>query len=763
MNKAITDGLLLTPPAFADGLDVWSSGDGTPGSNTYAGATNAAFVPSDQDFGGCLELFKTESTQRLRYMGETPLLPGCYLRVTARVKAISGNLPQVRIAAWPGGPGGNEVSGLDKTATSVALTSYGEIVEVSAIIGSGNRTGVDLVWGTEPIYAHVGLDLTGSNGGIVRVDDLTVEDITSAFHRTMMDWVDVRDYGAIGDGSTNDIAAFQAADSAANGRDLLIPQGTFRINGDLTLQSRTRFEGTLVMDEDDRLVLRGNYNYNQYFDAFGDEVLAFKKAFQALLNFTDHESLDLCGRRIEVDGPIDMQAAVANKSSFEIRRVIRNGQFNVNASSNWDEDVVTSTANYSASNATRLTNVANAANIPVGALITGNGVGREVYVRSKNVGAGEITLSQPLYGPSSSQTYTFRRFKYVLDFSAFSKISKLTLTDIEIQCNGHCSGILMSPGGETFHVKDSFITRPLDRCITSPGSGCQDLQIDRCHFASDEQSVAATNRRSVVFNVNANDAKIRSNRFQRFGHTMFLHGNGHIIIGNHLFQGDGETDGARVGGIIFTEPNVKSIITGNYIDNCFVEMTNEHDNRPDFSNEFSFGGLTMTGNIFTANDVAPWFSWIVIKPFGSGHFIQGLSCIGNTFKSLNGSIDRIDRVDTTFAGLDSTRTRNIVFEGNTFNGVSQNTINPVTLEFEQSSAASTWTLDVSAYLPFGGDARSVESVVVRADLRDSGGSVVYQNPSVVLNAGSNNNLVQLKWGQSCEGKVLVTARMDRPI
>ena len=49
MNKAITDGLLLTPAAFAQGLDVYSSGDGTAGSDTYANAINAAFIPADQD------------------------------------------------------------------------------------------------------------------------------------------------------------------------------------------------------------------------------------------------------------------------------------------------------------------------------------------------------------------------------------------------------------------------------------------------------------------------------------------------------------------------------------------------------------------------------------------------------------------------------------------------------------------------------------------------------------------------------------------
>lgn len=75
---------------------MWSSGDGTPGSDTYENAVNAAFVPTDQDFGGALEVQKAAATQKLRYMGQTPILPGCYLRITARIKAISGDLPSVR-------------------------------------------------------------------------------------------------------------------------------------------------------------------------------------------------------------------------------------------------------------------------------------------------------------------------------------------------------------------------------------------------------------------------------------------------------------------------------------------------------------------------------------------------------------------------------------------------------------------------------------------------------------------------------------------
>ena len=178
MNKAITDGVVLMPTPFAQGLDVWSSGNGTPGSDTYENAANGAFVAADQDFGGALELLKTANTQQLRYMGEIPLLPGCYLQIKARVKAISGNLPSVRIAGYAARANGSLVSNVQGFAPFVTLTSYGEVIEVSAIVGGGNRGGVDLVWGTEPIYGHFGIDLVGPNGGIVRVDDIEIEDVT---------------------------------------------------------------------------------------------------------------------------------------------------------------------------------------------------------------------------------------------------------------------------------------------------------------------------------------------------------------------------------------------------------------------------------------------------------------------------------------------------------------------------------------------------------------------------------------------------------
>ena len=762
MNKAITDGLVLMPPPFADGLDVWLAGDGTPGSDTYAGSGGGVFISADQDFSGCLEILKTEGTTRLRYMGETPILPGCYLRVTARVKAVAGSLPGVRIAGWPGQANNTVLGGVFVSGTAVQLTTYGEVVEVSAIIGTGNRTGVDMVW-TGAVYAHLGLDLTGANGGVVRIEDIVVEDITSVFLRDLMGMVDVRDYGAVGDGVTNDAPAFEAADSAADGREVLVSAGTYFLDGNVTFQNQVRFEGTVTMPADRRFILQRNFDYQTYLDAFGDEEEAFRKAFQALLNFSDHESLDLGGRRIGLTAPVDMQAANPGATTFATRRVIRNGQFQPVDGPAWDTEVVTSQASYAASAPLTLSGVVNVANIPVGALITGNGVGREVYVREVNIAQQRLTLSAELYDAEGTQTFTFQRFKYLLDFSGFADLSQFVISDVDFQCNGRASGIMLAPQGLIFHLRDCFINKPKDRGITSPGSGCQGMLIDRCQFQSNEQSLLVENRTTIGLNTNANDVKLRDNRAVMFKHWAVVGGSGTTITGNHWFHGDTAPNGVRLGGLVLTSPNPKSILTGNYIDNNFVEWTNEHDASPALGNQFSFGGLTITGNMFTANDVAPWFNWIVIKPYGPNHFIHGFSVISNVFRTLNGAIDRVEAIDTTFADLDFNRMRNVQFWGNVFHGVNEEARNPLTMTHSQPTADRTWICDTEGRLPFRGRARTVESVVPVDRLTVSGSTLGYESPWVDPEYGADRRQFRVIYGTAVSGTIRASVRMDNPL
>jgi len=172
----------LMPPAFADGLSDWSWGDGTPDGPAYDEAPFARLATGDPDFGTCLEVRKVEPVQRLRYMGELPLPCNGFVEVSARVKVLRGPLPAaVRIAAFAGGAQGSAVPGLALAGAAMVFPCHATLVTVRAVIGREARPGVDLVWDERALYAHVGLDLTGPDKGVVRVESIAVHDVTPRF------------------------------------------------------------------------------------------------------------------------------------------------------------------------------------------------------------------------------------------------------------------------------------------------------------------------------------------------------------------------------------------------------------------------------------------------------------------------------------------------------------------------------------------------------------------------------------------------------
>jgi hypothetical protein len=191
-------------------------------------------------------------------------------------------------------------------------------------------------------------------------------------------------------------------------------------------------------------------------------------------------------------------------------------------------------------------------------------------------------------------------------------------------------------------------------------------------------------------------------------------------------------------------------------------MNNEHDASPDFNSEYSFGGLTICGNLFVAIDVASWFNWIVIKPYGTGHFIQGLNVSGNVFRSHNGSVDRIDHVDETYASLDMNRARNVVMEGNTFNGVNEPVFNPLTFRHTEGSDASSWSVSTEKQLPFGGLTKSMVGLVPDGKIIRGTNTRVTEFPYTALKQGADQDELAVKWSVACRGLVHLTVRMDTP-
>ena len=342
-------------------------------------------------------------------------------------------------------------------------------------------------------------------------------------------------------------------------------------------------------------------------------------------------------------------------------------------------------------------------------------------------------------------------------------LARFNFDDVEFLLNGICSGVMLAKTGDMNCFRDCYFTRPKDRGITSIGSACQAMLVARCDFLSDEMTDLAQNRKSVAININNNDARIYDNRVVRFGHFLVANGGGHVIEGNHWFQGDNAQNGVRFGGLVLTQTNVQATVTGNYIDNCSIEWTNEHDPKPDFlGDEYSFGGLTITGNTFLASDTTLGFNWLVVKPYGSGHFIHGMSVMGNVFKALYNKINRVERVDTTFADLNYQRMRNILFHGNTFNGVTAYVANPVDITHTQATASSRWVLTINSQLPFNGYARNIESLVARSPITSSNGTRVGDMPWVQTQQGATGRQVAFNWNTAVKGTLSFRVRVDNP-
>ncbi len=143
--------------------------------------------------------------------------------------------------------------------------------------------------------------------------------------------------------------------------------------------------------------------------------------------------------------------------------------------------------------------------------------------------------------------------------------------------------------------------------------------------------------------------------------------------------------------------------------------------------------------------------------------MNGFTVANNLFKAVNGpSLDRVETVDTTYAGLDHTRTRNLTVTGNVYHSVSDRMENPVTVSVSRSSANQSWGNDVSGSLPFGGRTKIVTAIVPDGQMLDAANNGVFDQPYASVGQGSNGSEFNVTWSKPVKGRVQVTVRSDTP-
>ncbi len=90
-------------------------------------------------------------------------------------------------------------------------------------------------------------------------------------------------------------------------------------------------------------------------------------------------------------------------------------------------------------------------------------------------------------------------------------------------------------------------------------------------------------------------------------------------------------------------------------------------------------------------------------------------------------------------------------------------MSPVVLKHSQTTAADTWSVNGAAYLPFGGRARTVPSVLPDGTITTAGSVARHDLPHVFTEQGPQGTLATLRWPVAVRGAVQVTLRCDNPI
>ena len=187
---------------------------------------------------------------------------GNHLRISARVKAIAatccGAHRGIRRQCAA------QMSAASRRSDPRCLPGHGQVVEVSAIVGRAGGTASTWPGAQSPTFGHFGLDLIGDNNGSIRIESIVIEDVTAAFLPGMLDWVDVRDFGAVGDGVTTTMRRFRRRRPGRRQQTVLVPEGSITSARSSSMSAPMRFVGTLKMPRGTPAALTRSFDYPTY-------------------------------------------------------------------------------------------------------------------------------------------------------------------------------------------------------------------------------------------------------------------------------------------------------------------------------------------------------------------------------------------------------------------------------------------------------------------------------------------------------------------
>lgn len=501
------------------------------------------------------------------------------------------------------------------------------------------------------------------------------------------------------------------------------------------------------------------------------DTVAFKAAMVSLMTGT-YSFLDGCGMAVSLAylGPMATVLGISTKAVF---KCVHNFQFVADdTDGSWTtalkraddrlggHTVISTTATLTAHSVS--ITVASGAGIEVGMLVQGTGIPRETYVSA--VSGVTITLTQRVYngGTGAGVTVKFKKLPMLFDFSGFSTLSRFILKDNYFDMASLGGVIQYGEAGIGNGFEQNYIRFPALRCIVDWKLGLSGSHIDGNHFLGPENGVVSASRVAIAMTVTDNDVKIRNNRAFDFLNAVICHGGGLLATGNHFWGGSDGSDTARSAAIVLTACPTKAAITGNYIDNSSIDMSQETSG----TNRTAMGCLALTGNTFTTGVTSQ--KWLRVDPYFShssttsyGGYVSNLVVVGNNFRGVGVNVTRPDECLTTHGSIKPHLHEDIHWGPNAYDGVTNKVANPARHKRIVSAGAATtnWIFDYDDLFPLNGLALEVLGVGFHA-MTDASASAVFPgystNAYTELQPGQTQR-VQVRFGVAVAGRVNCTA------
>lgn len=405
-------------------------------------------------------------------------------------------------------------------------------------------------------------------------DSSFVQDGTGAVTRTMQDkardLISVKDFGAVGDGATDDTSAIQAALAhAGTTKTVLIPNGNFVVTGNCVANSPVIFDGFLtitsatvkfelksqpiVLTDYRKIYMGSNWNVSS-----ADCSVALSRAVNELLTSFKYYTLDGEGWRAELQSEI--QVIPPTTGFYGQFKTIQNLQ-----------------------------------------IILKSGFG------NRNSTSGIVTPN-------------LNAFAFNVTGTAPSSVYGIIFENIQIYCAKNGSGISFNlPDNQESEINACRITNFYLKAITASNP----IRINGCNISGGDFGLYDADRTITGIEILNGDSEIIATTISYCKYGIVVQGESLLISDCHIFNGSTDNKSA----IIYVKDNMADLfINGCYLDNGPVLI----ERQLTYAN---FGRVHITDSLFTWSAYSRGNrSFVIAKPVGSNIPLRGITVTGCQFR-----------------------------------------------------------------------------------------------------------------------------------